>query len=129
MQVAEVVQPALERRAASVLVISFGTPAAVASYRARTGLPFVFAADPGREAYQAYGMLRASRWRVWHPRVLWGYLVLTLRGMRPRRAASGEDLSQLGGDFVIGPDGRLRLAHVSQGPEDRPSALRLLSAL
>jgi len=121
--------PEVRRRRASVVVISFGASDAVEGYRRRLALPFSVAVDPERRAYQAYGMLPGSFWRTWHPRAMWRYVVLALRGLQIRRPAWGDDLSQLGGDFVIGPDGLLRFVHVSQRPDDRPEVERLIQAL
>jgi len=112
-----------------VLVVSFARIDVIEALRAHLGLPFPIAADPDRCAYRAYGLLRGSVWRVWHPRVLWRYVVLLIRGRKLRRPARGEDLSQLGGDFVIGPDGSLQLAYRSERPDDRPSIDEIIAAI
>ena len=119
----------LERRGAAALVVSFSRVDALEGYRRHLSLPFPVAADPDRSAYRAYGLESGTRWQVWHPRVLWRYLVLTLRGMKLQRPAPDEDLNQLGGDFVIDAGGIVRLAHRSQRPDDRPSVEQLLAAL
>jgi peroxiredoxin len=119
----------LQRRGASVLVLSFGRPDVVEGYRRRLALPFPVAADPERRAYAAYGLLTGSTWAIWHPRVLLRYLVLLLRGLPLRRPARDDDLAQLGGDFVIGADGVLRFAYRSRRPDDRPDVAALLAAL
>jgi peroxiredoxin len=113
----------------AVLVISFASGDALESYRAHLDLPFPIAADPERKAYRSYGMLSGSRWEIWHPRVLWKYVVLILKGMKPELPQRGADLSQLGGDFVIDGKGKLRFAHRSFRPDDRPSVDVLLAAL
>jgi hypothetical protein len=56
-----------------------------------------------------------------HPRVLWGYLKLIWRGTRPEKPESGEDLFQLGGDFVLDEAVRLVFAYPSKTSTDRPS--------
>ncbi len=118
----------LERRHTSVLVVSFGAPALVEALRVQLALPFPVAVDADRRVYQAYGMARGSAWRIWHPRTLWRYLSLRLRGARRQRAHDGDDLHQLGGDFVIDDDGVLRLCHASARPDDRPPIAALLAA-
>lgn len=40
-----------------------------------------------------------------------------------------EDTLQLGGDFIINPDGTLAYGYWSEGPDDRPSIDELLDAL
>ena len=112
-----------------VLTITFASADRLEGFRAGLELPFPVATDPEREAYRRFGLLRGSRWAVWHPRVLWKYVVLVSRGAKLRRSNPGEDLSQLGGDFVIGADGRILLAHRSHRPDDRPDVAVLMSAL
>ncbi len=116
-------------RGAAVLVVSFSPVAALERYRAQLELPFPVAADVDRSAYRAYRLGAGSFWSVWHPRVLWRYVVLTRRGMKLQRPAGGDDLSQLGGDFVIDGDGIVRFAHPSRRPDDRPAVQALLDAL
>lgn len=121
---------ALRDRNATVLVVSFGRdPDAIEAYRRRLALPFPIASDPARRAYAAFGLERGPWWRIWHPRTVWRYFQLVTAGHRLRSPARGEDLAQLGGDFVIGPDRVVRFAHASRRPDDRPAVARLLAAL
>jgi len=83
--------------------------------------------EESRELYVHYGMRRASWWRVWGPATLWAYAKLILRGRRP--AKSGGDVSQLGGDVLIDPNGVVALQHVEVGPADRPAVEMILSAI
>jgi hypothetical protein len=48
-------------------------------------------------------------------------------GRRPRLPS--EDTLQLGGDFIVDPEGRVAYAYRSAGPDDRPSVDDLLAAL
>jgi alkyl hydroperoxide reductase subunit AhpC len=114
---------------AEVLVISFALAEALEGYRSYLKLPFFIASDPERRAYRDYGMLKGSTWQVWHPRLLWKYVVLISSGMKLQRPAKGEDISQLGGDFIIDGAGKVRFAHISHGPGDRPAVSELIGAL
>jgi len=40
-----------------------------------------------------------------------------------------EDTLQLGGDFIVGPDGTLIYGFWGEGPDDRPSVDDLIDAL
>ena len=44
-------------------------------------------------------------------------------------ASATEDTRQLGGDFVIAPDGRLSWGYWSEGPADRPFVHEVLDAV
>lgn len=85
-----------------------------------------FLADPARTAYHAYGLGRNSVWRVYGPRILAQYARWGLQG-RPIRV--NQDTLQRGGNFVIGPGGRLTLAHTGRDQSERPSIGAILAAL
>ena len=55
------------------------------------------------------------------------YVKLLLRGRRLRMPSG--DVSQLGGDVIIDPEGIIRLHHVGAGPGDRPAIHGLLDAV
>lgn len=119
----------LQAAGAEVLVVSFAHGETLRWHSEALELPFPVAGDPERAAYRSYGLERGSVWQIAHPLVWWRYLVLVARGRRPRRADLGADRLQLGGDFVIGPGGRLRLVHRSRRPDDRPPVAPLLAAV
>ena len=85
-----------------------------------------FASDRARAAYHAYGLGRNSVLRVYGPRILWQYLTWGLAG---RRIRIQDDTLQRGGDFVVGRDGRLSLAHTGRDQAQRPSADAVIEAL
>jgi peroxiredoxin len=96
---------------AEVVVVSQARPERLAAFLRDQPLPFPVAADPERVAYRAFGLERTSWATVLRPGVVLRYVRLIFHGWRPRRAEEGEDVLQLGGDFVLdrqGPPG-LRL--------------------
>jgi peroxiredoxin len=121
-------QAALDERGAIVLVIGFEPARRVGGYCRRHSLPFRCLVDEARIAYRAYGLGRASWLRTLTPRSLAPYIRLMFSGRTVRRA-SEQDVRQRGGDFVVGADGLVRLAHASDDPADRPSVEAILAAL
>ena len=111
-----------------VLAISFTTPAKLAAYLQRHPIAVPAAADPAQAAYRAFELGQASWWNLLSPRVLGRYLRLLLGGWRPRKY-EGEDVFQLGGDFVLDERRRLVYAYRSTNPADRPSADELVQAV
>ena len=112
---------------AEVVVITFTRPRNLRGYRARFVSPLTVLADEDRHVYRAYGLGRGPWWRVYGPKVWLDYVRLMRGGARFERPH--EDTLQLGGDFVVGRDGRLSLVFRSKGPDDRPSVDTLLSAI
>ena len=64
-----------------------------------------------------------------NPLVLGRYLLILLRGRLPMRPQKGDDLMQLGGDFVLDADRRLVYAHSSTEATDRPAVEELVKAV
>lgn len=85
--------------------------------------------DERRVAYRAYNLGRASWLRTLTPKALAPYVTLYLRRRGPRPAYGGQDLRQMGGDFVVAPDGRVAFAYASHDPADRPNVDELLAAM
>jgi hypothetical protein len=119
-------QQELEGLNVEVMIISFGTLPAVQSWLEETCSPFRVLLDPERSIYKAYKLERSLR-RSWNLRTIWRYLRLLISGHRWRGIQG--DSAQLGADFVVSPDGGVRLAHYSHDPTDRPAAEDLLALL
>ena len=117
-------------------VDAFGTAVFVAFDRAELlerallrglELPYPLLVDPERSAYRAWGLGRSSVLGVWgDPRVWLRYAREISRGERLRRP--GSDTLQLGGDFVVDPDGTVAYSR-PQRRDDRPPVAELLQAL
>ena len=104
-----------------VVLITFSDPEKLATYRNRNELPFPILMDRDRVAYRAFGLARGSIARVWGWRAGRRYLeILRANGLSGLRRPE-EDTLQLGGDFVVGPDGVLEYGFWGDGPDDRPS--------
>jgi peroxiredoxin len=121
-------QAEIEARGAAVLVIGFEAERRVGGYCRRYQIPFPCLVDADRRVYRAYGLGRGSWHRTLTPRALAPYLRHMFSG-RMVRSASDQDVRQRGGDFVVGHDGRIRLAYASDDPADRPSVDAILAAL
>ena len=121
--------PQIKELGGDVLVVSFTPPAAVAAYLERNPLPLLMVSDPTLVAYKVFALERTSWMGFFKPWVLFRFVKMMLRGWLPRKPGEGEDLLQLGGDFVLAHRRRLVYAHPSKDPTDRPSNQDLLRAV
>lgn len=117
----------LERLGAVVLAVTFEAPNEVAEFARREKLPFPLLIDPGRRAYQAFGLRRARLAKTLTWATARYYLKALLHGHLPRRTHG--DVGQLGGDFVLDPEGRVVFARPSEGPADRPTPEEIIQAV
>jgi len=89
-------------------------------------LPFDVLVDRSRETYARWGLTRARWSTIWlDPNVYRTYARLLRSGVPLR--SGGTDVLQLGGDFVLGPDGRVVCSR-PQRRDDRPPVGELLRA-
>ena len=115
----------IQQAGADVLVVTQSRPEAVAAM----SLPLPILCDPERAAYRYFGLDRGN-WSMFFRRsVLAHYLSLIFTGWRPHRGEAGEDMLQLGGDFILSSDRRLVYAHRSSDPADRPAASELVNQI
>jgi peroxiredoxin len=126
--VAQVVAHHEQFQAANVQIatISFGSEYWSKVWLQETQSPFPFLVDQEQKAYRAYGLERSAL-RAWSPRNLLYYAKAKLQGRET--LGNRGDTDQLGGDFVVGENGRIQLAHPSRDPVDRPSMAELLQAI
>src|SRR5215207_9918068 len=85
----------------SVLAIAPSRPEVLAGHPRTKCWPFPIVGDPERNAYRAFGLDRTPLWGFFHPKAIFRYLGLIVRGWLPRLPKAGEDVFQLGGDFLI----------------------------
>ena len=112
----------------SVLVVTRARPEVLTQYLARhpRGVPIV--SDPDATAYSAFHLKRIGWLSFLRPRVVFGYLVKILRGYLVRMPYPGEDVRQLGGDFVLTRAGDISYAFRDPDPTRRPTVAELLKA-
>ncbi len=119
-------QAAFEAANINIVTISFGTAYWVNMWLNETKSPFPFLRDTEKYAYKAYN-LESSTLRSWSPATILYYAKAKLQG-REILSQRG-DAHQLGGDFLIDPQGVIRLSHPSSDPTDRPSLDELMKAV
>lgn len=115
----------IRRAGADVLVVTQSLPKALSG----VSLPLPTVCDPDRTSYRLFGLDRGRVAMFFRPRVLRRYMRLIFSGWFPHPGEPGEDMLQLGGDFILSADRRLLYAHRSNDPADRPSAADLVARI
>lgn len=116
---------------AAALFVVFDDPALLRRTMLRgldpAALPFPVLVDRERTTYGRWRLRRARWWEIWlDPGVYRVYARLLRQGAR--LTVGGMDVLQLGGDFVVAPDGVLAYAR-PQERDDRPPVGELLRAV
>ena len=112
-----------------VVLITFTDPDNLVAYQQQNDLPFPVLVDADRSTYRAYGLGRGSVWRVWGTKAAKRYVeIFRTDGLSGLRKPT-EDTLQLGGDFIVGPDGKITYIFQGDGPDDRPEVDDLIHAL
>jgi peroxiredoxin len=120
---------AIRAAGGEALLVVQAIPALLAVFLKDHPLPFPAVSDPTRAAYRAFGLERTTWGRMLRPRVMLRGLRLMFRGWLPQRSYAGEDVLQLGGDFVLDAEGRVSYAYGSADPADRPGVDVLVRAI
>ena len=113
-----------------IVVLFFSQSRRLPEYRTHFAVPtpIPLLADEERAVYKAYGMRVGSIRDIYGPDTIRKYAELIRKGMK-MRLKTDEDTRQLGGDVIIGPDGRVILAHCSKNQADRPRVDTLVAAI
>ena len=113
-----------------IVALFFSQVHRLPEYRVHFDIPdeIPLLADEGRTVYKVYGMRVGSLREIYSPQVIAKYARLIRSGMK-MRMKTDEDTRQLGGDVIVGPDGRVILAHCSKNQADRPSVETLIAAI
>ena len=117
----------IEAQGAAVLAVSFEPRDRLFQLSRQLQLPFPLLSDPERDSYRAYGLQRGYLRQIFSPQTVLAYVKLLAQGRMYYFRRS--DLRQLGGDFIIDPEGVIRYQYRSAAPHDRPSVDELISRI
>jgi hypothetical protein len=117
----------IEASGVRLVFIGNGTAPMAEAFIEETGLDVPLYTNPGREVYAALGTRRPSLVALLDPRLWWNGLRTILHGHLPGRARG--DVAQLGGVFLVRPDGSVPYAYRSERGGDHPANATLLEAI
>jgi len=118
----------LEDAGATAVFVAHDNPEVLrTSMLAGLSCPFPVLVDVDGSSYETWGLNRASFARIWlDPKVWKQYGRLLRSGERIR--TMGTDTRQLGGDFIVDPQGVIGYSR-PQRRDDRPPVGRLLTVI
>jgi peroxiredoxin len=125
----EKVYPDIRASGGEVIAVSFTKPERLAAVLRIKPLSFPALSDPGVESYHAFGLGRTTWLDILRPGVLLRFGKMMLHGWMPKQPNKGEDVLQLGGDFILDRQRRIAYVYRSLEPTDRPSGPALLEAV
>lgn len=121
-----------ERRGARVVAVGQGTGDEAAQICGGLGVPFACLGDPGRRAYRAFGLARASWWDVTlgpfvdDPKLAFDRIRrASLKGSRMPHS----DVLQLPGVAIVDGEGVVAHLHRAAKTDDLPDAAAVLAQL
>lgn len=91
-------------------------------------VPFPVLVDLHRDAYRDWGIRRAGVTTIFLDPGVWMQYAKLLVGGSEKLRTSGRDPLQMGGDFIVAPDGTLAYSR-PQRKDDRPPVGRLVDLL
>jgi peroxiredoxin len=118
----------------STVIVGQGEPARAAAYREEYGLGCTILCDPDHDAYRSYGIGHWSIERVLPdaPEEFWDHPRAAGLEFQLQRREQGrplvDDPWRAVGEFVVGSNGRIRLAYSYQYCEDYPNPQLLVTA-
>ena len=122
--------PEIEANGAQVVVLTMGKPAETADFCGERAPGVSCYSDPSTESYKTYGLMRGNASQIFGPAVWLQGAIVTAEGSfegLPLGKPVG-DPWQMPGVFVIGTDGRVKLAYYSKHAGDYPADEVLVGA-
>jgi len=123
--------PELEARDLGMAIVTQATPEAAREFCARRAPGVLCLADADRSAYRAYGLGRGGWRETFLSLQVWmsNRRLAETKGYRTELPPAGQDAYQMGGTFIIGTDGRIRLPYYYEDIADHPPTDLLLHGL
>ncbi|KAK6180779.1 hypothetical protein SNE40_008768 [Patella caerulea] len=124
------VQEEISNAKSRVLLISFGVQEGAQKWLEEMNCSYDMLLDKDRKVYQAFGLKR-SVFKVWSISSMTYYAQQMAEGRDLPKPYENihDDPIQMGGDFVMDKEGKMKLIYCSATPRDRPSATMLLDII
>lgn len=116
------------REGCQIVVVASGTREGGLKWLETYGSPFPLLLDRDLVLYRMFGIRRLIS-AAWDLGVFVGYAAATAAGRVDNIAYDGDDVTVIGGDFVVDASGKLLYSYRSKEQYDRPRVEDLLEVL
>ena len=117
-----------ERVGCQVVVVASGPREGGLRWIQEYGCSLPLLLDQKLLLYKLFGIRRLIR-VAWDLNVFIGYAEAVVKGRVDRMGYPGDDVTVIGGDFIVDSDGKLLYSYPSKEQYDRPEVDNLLSVL
>ena len=111
-----------------VVVVAQGLRESGLKWKMDYGLPFQLLIDREMILYRLFGLRREVN-LVWNLDIFTFYAAKVIEGRKDNMAYEGDDLTVMGGDFILRRTGEVIFAHSQSGQFDRPQVKDFLHCL
>ena len=108
-------------------MVAFSLVESATSWVEKCGFDFPLAVDTSRQVYTFLGLPRTTL--IWTMSTLIAYAERLRAGVQQWGAYKGDDLHQMGGDYIVDSAGKLVYVYHGKTHKDRPTVENLQTAL
>ena len=111
-----------------MVVVAQGLRESGLQWKRDFNLPFRLVIDQDMKLYRLFGLRRQVK-LIWNLEIFTFYAAKVIEGRRDNMAYDGDDITVMGGDFVVKRSGAVVFAHPQKGQFDRPQVEDVLQCL
>ena len=119
----------LQALGCQVVIVAQGSKESGVQWKKDYGLPFTLLIDRGMKFYRLFGLRREIK-SVFKVETFTDYAARVIaEGSLGGKAYAGDDLTVMGGDFIVRQNGEVVFTYVQKSQLDRPAVSDLLQCL
>ena len=118
----------LDALGCQVVIVAQGLRESGVQWKKDYSIPFTLLIDREMALYRLFGLRREVK-LVWNLEIFTFYAAKVIEGRKDNMAYEGDDLTVMGGDFIVRQSGEVVFAHVQTGQFDRPQLPYLLQCM
>ena len=118
----------LQALGCQVVMVAQGQRDSGVKWKKDFNLPFTLLIDRDMVFYRLFGLRREVK-LIWNLDIFTFYAAKVIEGRRDNMGYNSDDLTVMGGDFIVKQNGEVVFTHPQKGQFDRPKIADLLQCL